>query len=513
MTEEIGTVREIRARKKARAMFGDQPWIAECPKDDLILAIENRVAPDGSPAPDYIGGNSVEELRSMAREKFGPGAWIASCRRETLLEALEAGKIPDGATVIATRKSASREEFASAVQNAVKVALESIPVPEGDGAFDASQAASIAKAVFAEEIAPVVNRFSSEFGNVKSWLEQFGEKVGLRVTELTAMVNGARENAEEMVRSHINTEFGKLVAHVDATKAEFAAMTDARLDEKLETLGDALTVKLQKKLVKEITIKRPDGTKHEAGLQHKQFGELLQVVACGVNAFLVGPAASGKTRAAEEVAKVEGLSFFPQSFNSQTPSSQLFGYMDAQGRYVTTVFRQAFEAGGLWLADEIDRANGNVLTALNAALENGYCSFPDKVVKRHEKFVCIASANTWGRGADRMYVGANALDEATLNRFIQIEWEYDEELERILGQNNAWVDRVQAIRKAVVQERVRCIVSPRASIYGSKLLAAGIKQARVEELVIWRGMDEATRKKVLASVPKAGVMVRISEEG
>jgi hypothetical protein len=57
---------------------------------------------------------------------------------------------------------------------------------------------------------------------------------------------------------------------------------------------------------------------------------------------------------------------------------------------------------------------------------------------------------------------------------------------------------VQAVRKAVEQERVRHIVSPRASISGAKLLAAGMERAMVEEAVIWKGLPTDARMRVQA---------------
>jgi hypothetical protein len=44
------------------------------------------------------------------------------------------------------------------------------------------------------------------------------------------------------------------------------------------------------------------------------------------------------------------------------------------------------------------------------------------------------------------------------------------------------------------------VVSPRATINGSKLLAAGWSWADTEEAVIWKGLDADTKTKVLAKV-------------
>jgi len=71
----------------------------------------------------------------------------------------------------------------------------------------------------------------------------------------------------------------------------------------------------------------------------------------------------------------------------------------------------------LFLFDEIDASLPNAVLAFNAALANGYADFPDGMVKRHPRFACIAAANTFGMGADRIYVGRNQLDGADAGPF------------------------------------------------------------------------------------------------
>jgi MoxR-like ATPase len=234
--------------------------------------------------------------------------------------------------------------------------------------------------------------------------------------------------------------------------------------------------------------------------KHKCFGMLLAILKSGLHAYLVGPAGSFKTTAAEQCANELGREFFCQSVGQQTTQSQLLGYMDANGNYVSTVFRKAFEFGGVFLLDEIDAGNANVLTVLNAALANSLCSFPDGMVKRHPDFLCIAAANTIGTGADRQYVGRNQLDAASIDRFAFLDWPYDEELELKIAPNFAWTTYVQKVRRVVAELKVRHVVSPRASIAGGKMLANGVDAKSVAEIVIWKGMDAATRAKVEAGL-------------
>lgn len=243
----------------------------------------------------------------------------------------------------------------------------------------------------------------------------------------------------------------------------------------------------------------------DVGRQHKQFPTLLAIIGRHRNVWLTGPAGSGKTLAAHKAADSLGLTFGAISIGPQTTQSALFGYMDAHGNYVATEFRRRYEHGGVFLFDEIDRGNPGVLTALNQAIENGTCAFPDAMVPKHTGFVAIAAANTYGTGASREYVGALQLDAATLDRFVMLAWDYDESLEtdiatatwtasggtdaKVLG---AWLAKVRKARAKAAELKVRHVVSPRASIVGADLLASGLDADTVESCVLWKGLDADT---------------------
>lgn len=229
---------------------------------------------------------------------------------------------------------------------------------------------------------------------------------------------------------------------------------------------------------------------------HKILPDVVMAVAAGVHPFLVGPAGSGKTTLARQVAEALKRPFYAE--NRVTSEYKLVGFMDATGKYVRTQFRDAFEKGGGFLLDEVDASDPDVLTALNAALANDFFPFPDKMVKRHKNFFAIAAGNTYGRGADREYVGRNQLDAATLDRFVVIDVDYDEQAEMAWATDDDWTMYVQKVRKAALAEKVRLIVSPRASINGGLLLSVGMERQLVEERCIWKGLDSANRARIVA---------------
>lgn len=262
---------------------------------------------------------------------------------------------------------------------------------------------------------------------------------------------------------------------------------ESEVDGELKELRDAIKQKQQ------LEVKVGDKVNTIKGLKHKQLEQLINYSALRLSPLLVGMAGTGKTHAAEQVAEALGLPFFSISVGAQTTKTDIMGYMDAGGNYVRTHFREAYENGGVFLMDEIDAGNANVLITINAALSNGLSAFPDMMVKKHEDFVFIASANTFGNGANRQYVGRNQLDAATLDRFAIIEWFIDNELEKSLTHGKygeAWYAAVRAARDYVAEKNIRALVSPRATQKGCKLLDIG------------QPIDEVIEATLLGSVPQ-----------
>jgi len=138
----------------------------------------------------------------------------------------------------------------------------------------------------------------------------------------------------------------------------------------------------------------------------------------------------------------------------------------------------------------MDAGNANVLTAINQALANEYCAFPDGMVEKHKDFIIIASANTYGTGANREYVGRNQLDAATLNRFVVIDWDYDEDIEGKICDNKDWLRFVRHCRGKAVEHKIRTVISPRDSIHGARDLKQGIPPKKVAKMVIYKGLNE-----------------------
>lgn len=296
-------------------------------------------------------------------------------------------------------------------------------------------------------------------------------------TAIAAALAGLKLNAgvdEAAVKALVEREF-----------TVFAENMDGHIDSKLAALMRPNVVTVERK---------PTGERIEMGVQHVQFADLLAL--CSVrdhdgmplNVWLAGPAGSGKTTAARNVAKALGLKFY---FNGAIDTEyKLLGFTDATGKIVRRAFREAWEHGGVYLFDEVDASMPGATLALNAALANGTCDFPDGNIPRHPDCVMIAAANTWGTGATNEYVGRNKLDGAFLDRFVPMAWQYDEALEKALAGHDAWVNKVQRVRRAVGELGIRHIVSPRASYSGAAMLKHGMSEASVIEMTLRKGLTD-----------------------
>ncbi len=250
----------------------------------------------------------------------------------------------------------------------------------------------------------------------------------------------------------------------------------------LEELGKAT-------LPRRIEVAMPDGKVNTLSERpHRQFEELLGLVQEGHNnLLLVGPAGSGKTTLAKNLAQALGLEFGFISLSAGVTETHLMGrtlpQSDGSWKFVPSRFVTVYENGGVYLLDEIDAADANVMVAINAALANGVLVTPDgSTHHRHDKCIIVAAANTWGRGGDLMYVGRNQLDASTLDRFClaTIFVTYDEELESSLVKAalakeaaTELIEWITTLRSAISRNRLRRVASTRLVVSSIRALRAG----------------------------------------
>ena len=173
-----------------------------------------------------------------------------------------------------------------------------------------------------------------------------------------------------------------------------------------------------------------------------------------------GPKGTGKTRLARDISRLMDLPFGMASMTSATSPSTFNGrpmvaddgsqaliaalsamaqYADSdekaaeyakqaydlarvrhsKGDTVVSEFVRIYGGGGVFLFDELDAADENLLLGVNAAIANNVFFNPatGKKIDQHPDFIPVAAMNTLGLGSGRDYNARNRLDAATLDRW------------------------------------------------------------------------------------------------
>jgi len=220
--------------------------------------------------------------------------------------------------------------------------------------------------------------------------------------------------------------------------------------------------------------------------------------------MLVGPAGCGKSVMAQQIGEALGLRYGHISLTAGISESSLIGRYVPSGEggrfeYVLSMFADFFQNGGVMVLEEMDSADANVLLVINNAVANGHlCTADPKnpIIEKHPDFVMLACCNTFGRGADREYVGRNQLDAATLDRFAATVTcvDYDEDMEREIGGNDEFVKWAQALRAKVREVKIRRVVSTRTIFDLCDQIGAGVttlKAAKDQMLEGWTADERA----------------------
>lgn len=194
---------------------------------------------------------------------------------------------------------------------------------------------------------------------------------------------------------------------------------------------------------------------------HEEFETVLAYIAENEPVYLHGPAGTGKSHIAEQIAQALNLDFYPTQALSQ--EFKLTGFIDAHGNYQETQFYKAFKHGGLFMIDEIDASHPDVLVQINTALANGRFDFPNEKVEAHEDFRIITAGNTTGQGADMQYTGRYQLDASTLDRFFMVEINYSPAIENEIAQGKTdLLEFARTIRQTATDNGINLLFSYRS---------------------------------------------------
>lgn len=227
-------------------------------------------------------------------------------------------------------------------------------------------------------------------------------------------------------------------------------------------------------------------------IRHEKYDMIKTCLECGIPVYLAGPAGSGKNHTVEQIARELGWNFYFS--NSVQQEYKLTGFIDAGGDYHETEFYKACtdDEECIFFLDEIDASIPDVLVLLNAAIANGYFEFPNGRVD-FDKVHFVAAGNTVGNGADDMYTGRMVIDQATLDRFSIIEFDYCELIEKKITHNNKdLIKFIRELRMVAKNKGIRATFSYRCMIMTTKLEKAGMELDTIMRIAIMKGLDKDT---------------------
>lgn len=210
-----------------------------------------------------------------------------------------------------------------------------------------------------------------------------------------------------------------------------------------------------------------------------------------INVLIKGPAGSGKSLMASELAQQLGLEFYAFSCSGSMRYGHVIGsdklYVDPDTKQTVSKFEltelmSACQRPCLILLDECFSLAPDILIGLNGLFEPTNRAIETKggTVKLHCDCKVVVAANSDGRNIDRNYAGARRVDGSTLDRFITFRVDYDTTVETNILNSLPKIhrdyikDNFKKFRQAVKQNNILFDVSTRRLATCCKLVSGGL---------------------------------------
>ena len=324
---------------------------------------------------------------------------------------------------------------------------------------------------------------NEEISKWKNHYKDYNQKVKGSLEVTVESAEGQNEEVEKEVEKQLEKNKIPVEQLAELQKQITAVMTKELKAQAKQIIKEVTTATIPQKIVvsfkvndKELVDKVSD--------PHPLLAKLVNLLKSGVNVLLVGPAGCGKTMLGDQASKVLGLNFGHLCFSAGVSETWLYGRQLPTG-FVEGEFSKLYREGGVFLADEMDAADANLLLSINTALANGIMYNPISGVKysRHKNFHFIGAANTFGKGQNSAYAGRNRLDATTLDRFISIPVEYLPEIEEKICPVQDLLDNLRALREIVNKSNGSDVISYRAFNKAMTLFHLGYNTEEIKNML------------------------------
>lgn len=241
--------------------------------------------------------------------------------------------------------------------------------------------------------------FYNQWQRIRTWIREMSERAGSApIDSLDSMrpLIGARALMDEGISAR--TLVYAMTLHWPQASRDAAGIETAPMRDESESLGKGF---------------------------HVESGYVRRVMLARQPCMLIGPAGSGKSHLARQVAGTiqteshpDGLPYGETPLTPGATRGDLLGRHTLSG-FTVSQFVEIYSGGGVFNFEEIDAADPSMLIVVNNALASDrlFNSANGEVYERHPDFIPVATANTFGLGADAKYTGREKLDLATIDRF------------------------------------------------------------------------------------------------